>query len=72
MSGIGFGKEPKFNVVYSTNNLSKIKDGVYVIKLDGHKSIGTHWKPLYVNGENGTLEFKIFQKKLSQQKHHNK
>ena len=25
--------EPKFNGVYSSNNLSKIKDGVYAINL---------------------------------------
>ena len=26
--------EPKFNGVYSRDNLTKIKDGVYVINLD--------------------------------------
>ena len=26
--------EPKFNGVYSRNNLPKIKDGIYVISLD--------------------------------------
>ena len=34
--------KPKFNGVYSSNNLSKIKDGAYVINLDEFKSIGTH------------------------------
>ena len=33
--------EPKFTGVYSRNNLSKIKDGTYVINLDEFKSIGT-------------------------------
>ena len=33
--------EPKFNGVYSRNNLPKTKDGVYVINLDEFKSIGT-------------------------------
>ena len=41
--------EPKFN---SRNNLSKIKDGAYVINLDEYKSIGTHWIALYVNAKN--------------------
>ena len=47
-----YENEPKFNGVYSRNNLSKIKDGAYVINLDQFKSIGTHWMALYVNGNN--------------------
>ena len=31
---------PKFNGVYSRNNLSKIKDGAYIINLDDYESIG--------------------------------
>ena len=38
-----YQNEPKFNDVYSRNNLPKIKDGAYVINLDEYKSIGTHW-----------------------------
>ena len=38
-----YENEPKFNGVYSRNNLSKIKDGAYIINLDEYKSIGTHW-----------------------------
>ena len=34
--------EPKFNGVYSRNNLHKIKDGTYVINLDDFKSIRNH------------------------------
>ena len=30
---------PKFNHVYSRNNLPKIKDGAYVINPDKYKSI---------------------------------
>ena len=42
----------KFNGVYSRNNILKIKDGTYVIKLDEYYSlIGTHWITLYVNGD---------------------
>ena len=44
-----YQNEPKFNGVYSRNNLPKIKDGAYVINLDEYESIGTHWIALYVN-----------------------
>ena len=47
-----YQKEPKFNSVYSRNNLPKIRDGAYVINLDECKSIGTHWIALYVNDNN--------------------
>ena len=49
-----YQNEPKFNGVYSRNNLSKIKDGAYVINLDEYESIGDHWIALYVNVENVT------------------
>ena len=38
-----YQNEPKFNGVYSRNNLPKINDGAHVINLDEYKSIGTHW-----------------------------
>ena len=44
-----YHNEHKFNSVYSRNNLSKIKDGVFIINLDEYESIGTHWIALYVN-----------------------
>ena len=47
-----YQNEPKFNSVYSRNNLSKIKDGAYIVNLDGYASIGTHWIALYVNAKN--------------------
>ena len=37
-----YQNEPKFNGVYSRNNLSEIKDGGYIINLDEYESIGTH------------------------------
>ena len=49
-----YENEPKFNGVYSRNNLSKIKDGAYIINFDEYESIGTHWIALYVNAENVT------------------
>ena len=44
-----YQNEPKFNGVYSRNNLCKIKDGAYVINLDEYEAIGTNWIALYVN-----------------------
>ena len=44
--------EPKFNGIYSRNNLTKIKDGAYIVNLDEYQSIGSHWIALYVNAKN--------------------
>ena len=49
-----YENEPKFTGVYSRNNLSKIKDGAFILNLDEYESIGTHWIPLYVNDNNVT------------------
>ena len=49
-----YQNEPKLNGVYLRNNLSKIKDGAYVINLDESISIGTQWIALYVNGNKAT------------------
>ena len=49
---MNYQNEPKFNGLYSRNNLPKVKDGTYVINLDEIKSIGTHWITLYMNGKN--------------------
>ena len=39
-----YKNEPRFNGVYSRNNLPKIiKKGAYVINLDEYANIGTHW-----------------------------
>ena len=46
--------EPRFNGVYSRDNLPKIKDGAYVINLDEYSDIGTHWVVLYVRNNNIT------------------
>ena len=47
-----YQNEPRFNLVYSRNDLSKVKDEVYVVNLDEYKSIGNHWIALYVNADN--------------------
>ena len=43
-----YQNEPRFNGVYSRDNLPKIKDGAYIINLDEYADIGTHWVALYV------------------------
>ena len=43
-----YQNEQKFNGVYSTDNLPKIKDGSYVINLNDYSDIGTHWIVLYL------------------------
>ena len=44
-----YQNKPRFNGVYSRDNLPKIKDGAYVINLDDYSDIGTHWVDLYVS-----------------------
>ena len=50
-----YQKEPRFNGVYSRDNLSnKMKDGAYVINLDEYSDIGTHWIVLYALNNTAT------------------
>ena len=45
-----YQNEPRFNGVYSRNNLpKKIKDGAYVINLDEYADVGTHGIALLCN-----------------------
>ena len=48
-----YQNEPKFNGAYSRNNVSKIKDGAFIINLDEYESIEAHWIASYVNDNNG-------------------
>ena len=50
-----YQNEPKFNGVYSRNNLPKMKDGPYVINLDENNSIIAHWIARYV--KNNTANY---------------
>ena len=44
-----YDKEPRFNGVYSRDNLPKIiKNGAYVINLDEYADVGTHLIALYL------------------------
>ena len=49
-----YQNEPRFNGVYSRDNLQKIKDGAYIINLDEYSDIGTHWVALYVQNNDVT------------------
>ena len=43
-----YQNEPRFNGVYSRNNLPKrIKDGAYVINLDEYADLGALWIALF-------------------------
>ena len=47
-----YQNQPRFNGVYSRNNLpDKIKDGSYVLNLGDYSDIGTHWIALYANNK---------------------
>ena len=49
-----YQNEPRFNGVYSRDNLTKIKDGAYIINLDEYSDIGTHWVAFYVHNDDIT------------------
>ena len=49
-----YQNEPRFNGVYSRDNLPEIKDGAYIINLGEYSDIGTHWVALYVQNNNVT------------------
>ena len=49
-----YENEPRFNGVFSRDNLPKIKDGAYIINLDEYSDIGTHWVALYIHNDNVT------------------
>ena len=43
-----YENEPRFNGVYSRNNLPKtIKNVAYIINLDEYADVGTHWIALF-------------------------
>ena len=46
-----FYDKPRFNVVFSRNNLPRIKDWAYVINLDGRNGKGTHWISLIIHND---------------------
>ena len=46
-----YQNEPRFNGVFSRDNLPNNNYGAYVINLDEYHDIGTHWVALYVNNK---------------------
>ena len=44
---------PRFNDIFSRNNLPRIKGGAYVINLDDKNIKGTHWVSLFINKNKG-------------------
>ena len=43
-----YKNEPRFNGVFSRNNLfKKIKDGAYIINLDEYADVSIHWIALF-------------------------
>ena len=61
-----YENEPKFNSVYSRNNLSKIKDGAYILYLHGYEPIRTDCIALY--NDNNVTYFDSFGVKHSKKK----
>ena len=49
-----YQNEPRFNGVYSRDNLTKIKDEAYFINLEEYSDIGTQWVALYVYNDDVT------------------
>ena len=49
-----YQNEPRFNGVYSRDNVRKIKDGSYVINLDEYSDIRNDWIALYVQNNDVT------------------
>ena len=49
-----YQNEPRFNGVYSRDNLTKIKDGAYIINLDEYSDTGTKWVALRVDNNDVT------------------
>ena len=55
-----YKNEPRFNGVFSKNNLpKKVKGGAYVTNLDEYADVGTHWIALFCN-KNTVMYFDCF------------
>ena len=55
-----YENEPRFNGFFSRDNLPKtIKNGAYIINLDGYADLGTHWIALYAK-DNEVIYFDSF------------
>ena len=43
-----YQNKPRFNGVYSRDNLTRIRDGACILNLDEYCNIGTHWIALHL------------------------
>ena len=65
-----YKNEPRFNGVFSRNNLpkEKIKDRAYIVNLDEYANVSTHWIALFCKKMklfiSIVLVLNIFQRKL--------
>ena len=63
-----YQNQPRFNGVYSRDNLTEIKDEADEIDLDEYSDIGSHWVALHLNNTDVTyfdfLVQNIFQRRL--------
>ena len=58
-----YKNEPRFNGVFSRNNLpkkKKVKDGAYIINLDQCSNVGTHWIALFCKKIYEIISFNSF------------
>ena len=55
-----FNHEPRFNGVFSRNNLPRKKDGAHVINLNDKNSKGIHWFSLFLD-RNKAVYFDSFE-----------
>ena len=67
-----YQNEPKFNGLYSRDNLPKVRDEVYIINLDHYKSIETHWMALNANNNDVTYFDSFGAEHIPKQKYNNK
>ena len=49
-----YQNRPRFNGVYSRDNLQRKRDEAYIINLDEDSDIGTHWVALYIQNNDVT------------------
>ena len=49
-----YQNEPRFNLVYLRDNLSRIRDGAYIINLAEYSDIRTHWIALHAQNNDVT------------------
>ena len=54
-----FNYEPRFNGVFSRNNIPRINDGAYVINLHDKNSKGKQWASLFID-KNTAVYFDSF------------